>query len=66
MLGDTGRQIEHTLRLPVLAETGVIQPGAFIEYEDNGASRIGIVRSTQVEARMPDVWQTLGVEVHDA
>lgn len=66
VLGDTGRQIEHTLRLPVLAETGVIQPGAFIEYEDNGASRIGIVRSTQVEARMPDVWQTLGVEVHDA
>lgn len=65
VLGDTGKQIEHQLRLPVLQSTGIIQPGAFIEYEDGGSSRIGIVRSTQVDAQMPDVWQTLGVEVHD-
>jgi hypothetical protein len=65
VLGDTGKQIEHQLRLPVLQATGIIQPGAFVEYTDNGASRIGIVRSTQVDAQMPDVWQTLGVEVHD-
>jgi hypothetical protein len=64
VLGDTGKQIEHQLRLPVLAETGIIQPGAFVEYEDGGESRIGIVRSTQVDVGMPDVYQTLGVECH--
>ena len=30
VLADTGRQIEVTLRLPVLAETGIIEPGAFV------------------------------------
>ena len=32
VLADTGQQIEVTLRLPVLAETGIIEPGAFVEY----------------------------------
>lgn len=66
VLADTGRQIEVVLRLPVLAETGIIEPGAFVEYQDGsqGATirRLGIVRSTQVEAGMPEVWQTLGVQ----
>ena len=50
--------------LPVLAETGIIEPGAFVEYEDGSVTRLGIVRSTQVEAGMPEVWQTLGVQSH--
>jgi len=66
VLADTGRQIEVSLRLPVLAETGIIEPGAFVEYHDGSQGRlirrIGIVRSTQVEAGMPEVWQTLGVQ----
>jgi len=68
VLADTGQQIEVTLRLPVLAETGIIEPGAFVEYQDGSQGstirRLGIVRSTQVEAGMPEVWQTLGVQSH--
>ncbi|MEW6464529.1 MAG: hypothetical protein AB1434_01385 [Pseudomonadota bacterium] len=63
-LSDTGRQIEVTLRLPVLPETGIIEPGAFVAYQDGGVARLGIVRSTRVEAGLPEVWQTLGVESH--
>ena len=64
VLADTGRQIEVTLRLPVLPETGVIEPGVFVEYQDGGVSRLGLVRSTSVQAGLPEVWQTLGVETH--
>ncbi len=62
VLADTGHQIEVRLRLPVLAETGIIEPGAFVEYQDGNVTRHGLVRSTQVEAGMPEVWQTLGVQ----
>ena len=64
VLADTGQQIEVSLRLPVLTETGIIEPGAFVEYQDGSVTRLGIVRSTQVEAGMPEVWQTLGVQSH--
>ena len=64
VLADTGPQVEVSLRLPVLAETGIIEPGAFVEYQDGSVTRLGIVRSTQVEAGMPEVWQTLGVQSH--
>lgn len=63
-LADTGHQIEVSLRLPVLAETGIIEPGAFVEYQDGSITRLGIVRATQVEAGMPEVWQTLGVQAY--
>lgn len=62
VLADTGHQIEVSLRLPVLAETGVIQPGAFVEYQDGTVTRLGIVRATHIEAGTPEVWQTLGVQ----
>lgn len=64
VLADTGQQIEVSLRLPVLAETGIIEPGAFVEYQDGSVTRLGLVRSTQIEAGMPEVWQTLGVQSH--
>ncbi|RYU57042.1 hypothetical protein EWI61_13760 [Methylolobus aquaticus] len=64
ILADTGRQIEVTLRLPVLNETGIIEPGAFVAYQDGSVTRLGLVRSTVVQASLPDVWQTLGVETH--
>lgn len=64
VLSDTGRQIEVSLRLPVLAETGIIIPGAFVDYQDGGASRRGLVRSTQVQVGLPEVWQTLGVQTY--
>jgi hypothetical protein len=64
ILADTGRQIEVTLRLPVLAETGLIEPGAFVEYQDGSITRLGLVRATRVEAGRPEVWQTLGVQAY--
>lgn len=64
VLSDTGRQIEVSLNLPVLAETGIIEPGAFVQYRDGGVDRMGLVRSTQVQAGFPEVWQTLGVQTY--
>ena len=64
VLADTGGQIEVGLRLPVLPETGIIFPGTFVDYQDGGLSRRGLVRSTQVQAGLPEVWQTLGVQTY--
>ena len=64
ILSDTGRQIEVSLNLPVLLDTGIIEPGAFVQYRDAGVDRIGLVRSTQVQAGFPEVWQTLGVQTY--
>ena len=64
VLGDTGRQAMVTLRLPVLPETGVIEPGAFVKNRDGTLTRLGLVRSTSVQAGLPEAWQTLGVEAH--
>lgn len=50
--------------LLVLAETGIIEPGAFVEYQDGSITRLGLVRATQVEAGMPEAWQTLGVQAY--
>lgn len=64
VLGNTGRQADVRLRLPVLAETGIIQPGSLVRYTDGGIERLGLVRSTAVDAGFPEVWQSLGVETH--
>ncbi len=64
VLSDTGRQIEVSLRLPVLAESGIIEPGAFVEYQDGSVTRLGLVRATQVQAGLIEVWQTLGVQAY--
>lgn len=63
ILGDTGRQIAATLRLPVLPETGIIEPGKFVRYQDEG-TRTGIVRSVSVDITDKAVWQSIGVEIH--
>lgn len=63
-LSNTGRQAQVGLRMPVLPETGIITPGAFIDYVAEGTTRRGLVRSVQVEVGFPDVWQSLGVETH--
>ena len=64
VLADTGSQIEVGLRLPVLPETGIILPGTFVDYQDGGVLRRGLVRSSQVQAGLPEVWQTLGVQTY--
>jgi hypothetical protein len=64
VLADTGRQAMVTLQLPVLPETGVIEPGAFVKYVDEGVERVGIVRGVNVAVALPVVTQTLEVEIH--
>jgi hypothetical protein len=66
ILGDTGNQAHLSLRLPVLQETGIILPGKFVQYVDQGETRIGLVRGTSVDTSMPEAWQTIGVETHVA
>lgn len=66
ILGNTGRQAMFTLRMPVLAETGIIKPGAFVDYYEGAVSRLGLVRSVGVEVQSLDsVWQTLTLETHE-
>ena len=64
VLGNTGRIANVSLRLPVLAATGIIPPGKFVRYVDGTETRIGIVRSTSVDVGAPEIWQTIGVETH--
>lgn len=66
ILGDTGKQLEVQLRLPVLAATGILPIGALVEYDDGSGPKRGLVRSVNIEAQMPDVWQSVGLEVHHA
>lgn len=63
-LANTGRQARVTLRLPVLAETGIILPGKLVSYVDGGITRRGLVRSMSLEAGFPETFQTIGVETH--
>lgn len=65
-LSNTGSQAHLSLRLPVLAETGVIKPGALVRYVDGGASHLGLVRSTSLEWQRPALRQVLTVETHPA
>lgn len=64
VLADTGTQAHISLRLPVLEETGIIPPGKFVRYQDNGEEIIGITRSVSVDAGLPEIWQVIGVETH--
>ena len=65
LLGDTGKQAQISLRLPVLPETGLIRPGTLIEYREQGNTRRGLVRSLSVNHSRPQLWQTIGVETHE-
>ena len=62
ILGGTGRVANISLSLPVLPETGIIPPGKFVRYTDNGVIRIGIVRSVGVQVGRPSISQTIQVE----
>jgi hypothetical protein len=64
-LSDSGRLVNQTLTLQVLPATGVIKPGTLLRYtDDDGAPRLGIVRSTAINWDFPVLTQTIGVEGH--
>lgn len=66
ILGEAGRMAMVSLSLPVLAETGVIEVGKFVRYEDGPVTRLGLVRSMGVSlgASALDLRQQITVETH--
>lgn len=66
ILSDTGRQAQVSLSMPVLAETGVIPPGKYVEYTDGSVLRVGLTRAVTVDVSRPTVRQTLTLETHEA
>lgn len=64
VISDTGRIATVTLRLPVLAETGIIKPGNFVHYVEGGNTHIGLTRGVSVSVGLPTIYQTLTVETH--
>ena len=64
IISDTGRIATVTLRLPVLAETGIIKPGNFVHYKEGGNTHIGLTRGVSVAVGLPTIYQTLTVETH--
>jgi hypothetical protein len=65
-LSDTGTQARITLKLPVLAETGLITPGKFVRYLDGSTTRLGLVRGTSLDWSSPKLRQSISVETHTA
>ena len=64
VVSDTGPMATVNLRLPVLALTGIIKPGNFVEYDDGSTTRIGLTRAVSVSVDMPKIYQTITVETH--
>ncbi len=64
ILSDSGGQARITLKLPVLAETGLIKPGQFVRYVDGPTTRLGLVRSTALEWQFPKMRQSISLETH--
>jgi hypothetical protein len=65
VIADTGRQVRVSLSLPILAETGIIQPGQLIEYRENGQTYLGLSRSVSVSYQFPKAQQIIQVETHE-
>ena len=65
VLADTGRQSRVSVSMPILPISGIIQPGALVEYVDGAILRRGVARSIQINAGMPTVRQTVEIETHE-
>lgn len=67
VLADTGRVANVSLKLPVLASTGIIVPGKMVRYTDGADTRIGITRavSVSVGSSAVDLRQTIAVETQE-
>lgn len=64
ILSDTGAQASVTLRLQVRPETGVIAPGALVQYEEGSETFLGLVRSVSVDWQRPVLRQSITLETH--
>lgn len=64
VLGASGRKAHVRLKVPGLPELGFVRPGRLVRYVDGATTRLGLVRSAQLDATFGSVWQTLGIETH--
>lgn len=64
-IADTGRQVHLSMQLPILAETGIIQPGQLVEYVEQGVPHRGLSRAVSVRYQFPTASQTIKVETHE-
>lgn len=64
VLANTGRQKIITVSMPVLPEIGIVMPGKFMRYRENGNVRIGLTRGVAVSANFPKIRQSVEVETH--
>lgn len=64
VFSDTGAQANVSLSLQVRPETGVILPGAFVQYEDGAETHLGLVRATSVNWQRPVLRQSITLETH--
>lgn len=65
VLGDTGRQAIISVRLSVLAETGIIRPGLLVDYTEGAITRRGLTRAVSLQQAYPEVWQSIAIEAHE-
>ncbi|MDO8180145.1 MAG: hypothetical protein Q7T62_18005 [Undibacterium sp.] len=63
LLADTGRSATYSLSLPVLPETGIIDPGTLVRYVD-GTAIIGVVKSVSISASEATARQTIEVQTY--
>jgi hypothetical protein len=63
ILGAAGRHEIMTLETPILSSVGIYPVGSFVQFNDGGDSRLGIVRSLAINAGK-QVRQTIEVECH--
>lgn len=65
ILSDTGRISTIQLSLPVLPETGIIEPGKMVRYVDGSEVVLGLTKSVSVSmSGQPTLRQTIVVETH--
>ena len=65
ILADTGIVSTISLSLPVLALTGVIEPGKLIRYTEGARSTLGLTKSVSVSmTEQSKLSQTIELEVH--
>ena len=62
--GGRKRKIARQAELIEAATAEFVEKGYAGARLEDVAVRLGIVRSTRVEAGLPEVWQTLGVQSH--
>lgn len=60
-----GSVVKRELNFPVLSETGIVMPGATMQYTDNGISNTGFVNSVRVNVSLPSIRQQISITSYD-